>query len=65
MSRGGSDVRMQIEAEMTPGCILVDGGMQIYVGDGSVRVWEEATRVDAGSRARYAASSIKGVLQNI
>ncbi len=36
----------------------------VWGGDGSVRVVEEATRVDEGRRARYAASSKMGVPPN-
>ena len=45
-------------------CVLENGGVQIEVGDGSVRVLEEATRVDESRRARYAASSRLSVPQN-
>ncbi len=45
-------------------CVLENGGVQIEVGDGSVRVLEETTWVDEGRRARNAASSKMSFPQN-
>jgi hypothetical protein len=45
-------------------CVMENGGMQIEVGDGSVRVLEETTWVDEGRRARKAASRKMSVPQN-